>query len=109
MHILANEATSNNRGNSYLVFQDKEFIRLYRAAGGSLVKVNDYSTPVVSAGDGFTYKVVFNTKTGLMEIFRDGKLVGTYTDSAPFQSGSYISLRTNGTAADFSGISVTQK
>jgi|LSQX01.1.fsa_nt_gb hypothetical protein len=109
MHILANEATSNNRGNSYLVFQDKEFIRLYRASGGSLPKVNDYATPVVSVGDKLTYKVVFNTKTGLMQIYRDGELIGTYTDPAPFKSGSYISLRTNGTAAEFSNIKVTQE
>jgi hypothetical protein len=109
MHILADDATASNRGNSYLVFQDQNFIRLYRAAAGSLPKVGDLATPAVSAGDTFSYKVVFNTRTGLMEIFRNNELMGTYTDSAPFKSGSHISLRTNGTVAEFSQIKVTQK
>lgn len=109
MHIVADEATSANRGNSYLVFQDRDFIRLYRASAGSLPKVGDIPTPAVSAGETYDYKVVFNTRTGLMEIFRNGKLMGTYTDAAPFKSGSHISLRTNGTVAEFSGIKVTGK
>jgi hypothetical protein len=108
MHIMASEGSSVLRGASYLVFQDQTFIRIYKASG-SLVKTGDLATPVVEPGQTFTYKVVFNTKTGLMTVYRDGKEMGAYLDPSPIQSGSYISLRTNGTVAEFKDVTVTVK
>lgn len=104
MHILADSVDDPARGNSYLVFQDSDFIRLYRAGGGRLTKVMDF--PVTAkVGDKFSYKVVFNTESGEMKIYRNDQLVGEWTDALPLKSGKYVSLRSNGTAAAFSDIS----
>jgi hypothetical protein len=108
VHFLASEADSPLRGVSYLVFQDQNFIRLYKAFG-SLMKTGDLPTPPVEPGQTFTYKVVFNTETGLMTVYRDGQEMGAYLDASPIQSGGYISLRTNGSVAEFKDVSVSVK
>jgi hypothetical protein len=111
MHFLADDATMNQRGNSYCVFQDKTHIRVYKPVKSnqsSLGKIIDFPAPAM-VGDTHTYKVEINTKTGDMKFFRDGKLIGQYKDSAPYTSGKYISLRTGGTVATFKDIKVTVK
>lgn len=108
MHILSDNGTEVQRGNSYLIFQDSEFIRLYKAGFGALNKVTDF--PVgAKAGDVHTYRVDFNTTTGLMQVFRNDELVGEWMDPLPLKSGQFISVRTNGTIAAFSDIHVTVK
>ncbi len=108
MHILSDDISTVQRGNSYLIFQDSGFIRLYRAAGTSLPKAGDFPA-AVKDGDVFTYKVVFNTKTGEMKIYRNNTLVGEWVDPAPYKNGKYISLRTNGTIAAFKDVKVTNQ
>lgn len=108
LHILSDDAKEAQRGNSYLIFQDKAFIRLYKSSGGRLAKVSEF--PVVAAlGETHKYRVEFNTSSGVMKIFRDGAEVGTWTDSSPLKSGRYVSVRTNGTIAMFRDIAVTCK
>lgn len=109
MHLMASEASSAQRGISYLVFQDQNYIRIYKSSGSSLAKTGDLPTPIVEPGQTFTYRVVFNTKTGLLTVYRDGKEMGTYLDPSPIQSGSFISLRTNGSVAEFKDVIVMTK
>lgn len=106
VHIMADSATDAVRGNSYLVFQDADYIRLYKASFGSLSKVSEFPVQV-SLGEKHAYSVEFNSDTGVMKIQRNGDLIGEWTDSSPLTNGKYISLRTNGTNAVFSGVKVT--
>lgn len=107
MHIMSDDATHAQRGNSYLVFQDSDFIRIYKAAG-ALTKVADL--PVTAAvGDKHTYRVEFNTASGLMQVYRNDVLAGEWRDSLPLKSGQYISVRTNGSIAAFTDVSVESK
>lgn len=47
--------------------------------------------------------------SGKLEIWRDGVFVGNWTDPAPLQNGSYLSLRTNTTDASFDDLAVEQE
>jgi hypothetical protein len=106
MHFLGNDATNAFRGISYCVFQDKTFIRLYRTTGSALGKVGDFPTPEVSVGDVHSYKVTFDTTTGLLTIYRNGELVGSWTDKEPL-TGNVVSLRAGGSVAEFSNVRIT--
>ncbi len=106
MHFLGNDATNSFRGVSYCVFQDRTFIRLYRTTGSALGKVGDFPTPEVSVGDVHSYKVTFDTNTGVLTIYRDGELIGSWTDSDPL-TGNIVSLRAGGTVAEFSDVRIT--
>lgn len=108
LHIMADDGASDVRGNSYLVFQDAEFIRLYKAQGGRLNKVGDLPA-TAAVGETHTYRVEYNSESGRMEIYRNGERVGEWTDSAPLKDGKFISVRTNGTIAVFSNITVTSE
>ncbi|HHW09288.1 MAG TPA: hypothetical protein GXX29_04885 [Firmicutes bacterium] len=107
VHIMA-DASDPTKANSYLIFQDNGFIRLYRGTGSQLAKNGDF--PATAAdGDQFTYKVEFNTKTGAMKIYRDNQLFGEWTDPNPLTSGKYLILRTNGTIASFKEVKVSNQ
>lgn len=108
MHILCSEATSPNRGKSYLIFQDDRAVRVYKADGNSLPEVLTINLSS-KVGETHTYKVEFNTKTGLMKVFRDGKEIGQWRDLMPIKSGNFISARTNGTFATYKDVTVTMK
>ena len=108
MHIMADDGASDVRGNSYLVFQDAEFIRLYKAQAGRLNKVADLPAKA-AVGETHSYRVEYHSDSGRMEIYRNGELAGEWTDSAPLKDGKFISVRTNGTIAVFSNIAVTSE
>lgn len=106
IHFLADSGTDDNRGNSYLVFQDSEFIRVYKAGSGRLTKMIDFPA-TVAVGETHTYRVEFNTESGELTVYRNMEEIGSWTDPSPLKSGKYISLRTNGTNAVFSNVLVT--
>jgi hypothetical protein len=108
MHILCSEATSSNRGKSYLIFQDDRAVRVYKADGSSLPEVLTINQSS-KVGETYKYKVEFNTKTGVMKVFRDGKEIGQWRDLMPIKSGNFISARTNGTFATYKDVTVTMK
>lgn len=109
MHILCSEGPSTTRGTSYLVFQDKSFVRIYKTSGGKLLKNGDFPTTDLTPGETHTYKAVYSTQSGVLTVYRDGQSVGTFTDAAPIQNGEFVSLRTNGSVAEFKAIKVTSK
>lgn len=106
MHFLGNNATNSYRGVSYCVFQDNNFIRLYRTTGSALGKVGDFPTPEVRVGDVHSYKVTFDTRTGVLTIYRNGELIGSWTDPNPL-TGNVVSLRAGGSVAEFSNVRIT--
>lgn len=108
MHILCSEGPSNTRGNSYCIFQDSDFIRVYKSTPTSLPKVTEFPAKAAK-GETHTYRVEVNTKNGLLKFFRDGKELGQYRDLMSIKNGKYISLRTNYTNAIFKDIKITMK
>jgi hypothetical protein len=107
MQILCSDGKAEERGNSYLVFQDKACLRVYKSQNNVLGKAADLPC-ITEVGKTYTYRVVYTPKKGFMEFFRDGEKVGVYRDiNSPIKSGQYISLRTNGTNAIFKDVKVT--
>jgi len=108
IHILCSEGASDTRGNSYCIFQDSNFIRVYKSTPTGLSKVTEFIANAAK-GETHTYRVEVNIKNGLLKFFRDGKEVGQYKDLVPIESGRYLSLRTNYTNAIFKDIEITMK
>jgi hypothetical protein len=110
LHFLCSDYKdpNNNRGNSYLVLQDKINYKIYKTTFGNLVSIKSFPLTAKS-GDTYSFRVEFNSKTGLMKLYRDGKFIGEWQDPAPIKSGKYISLRTNCTVVTYKDLKVTAK
>ncbi|MGE5576812.1 MAG: fibronectin type III domain-containing protein, partial [Syntrophothermus sp.] len=105
MHIFASSGTGE-RGDSYLIWQNAGGIILYKSESDVLKNVASWSTPTNANGQTHQYAVHYSAKTGDLRIWVDGNFVGSYKDATPLTNGSYISLRTNSTAARFDNIKV---
>ena len=107
VHFLADSGTLGDHGNSYLLFQSSGVLKLYKSVDNVLV--GQWEMPAYAAQVGRTYrfKVIFNTATGLMQIYIDDQLVREWTDPKPIQSGDYVAFRTNHTEAGFSYLRVS--
>jgi len=108
MHIFASDCTLSQRGDSYLIWQDANFIRIYESVGNVLNDRADFPYPA-NIGEIHTYKVNYNPTTGTIVVWRDGVHVGNWTDSSPLLNGKCISLRTNSAHAHFDDIVVIDK
>lgn len=103
-HFFADSATATNRGNSYFIWfrantttgsNTLEFYKCYWDAGSNVfsqVKVID-PVPTVT-GTWYDVKVIYDRITGVIDVYRDDVLMGTYTDPTPLADGKYISFRT---------------
>lgn len=105
LHILSNDAThGGQRGDSYLIWQEGPNMKVYKSRNG--VELATLITVPVTASVGEThhYRVIADTLENLLSIYRNGELVITIEDAEMYVEGSYISARTNVTAAIFSDI-----
>ena len=109
MHIMCSESSSTNRGESYLIFQLPTKIQLYVANGSTLTKLTETTDPKwgVTTNVVYKYKVVYESSTGLINIYRNRELVLSYTLSQKYTTGSYISFRTNNGHVHFDNVIVT--
>ena len=95
-HYFCDNGSLLNRGNSYFVWfrlEDKtlEFFKVINNVFDTAQKVihNITTTP----DQFYDYKIIFDRITGKTEVYRDNKLMGTWTDPTPFSSGNAISFR----------------
>lgn len=104
LHILASDPTDYSRGVSYLIFQDGEAVRIYKAR----YDLNEMASFPVGARTGATYryKVIVDTEEGRISVWRDDVWLGEWKDPEPITSGKYISVRTNRTSVVVQGIDV---
>lgn len=102
VHILASDGTATNRGNSYLIWQDRNSIQLYKSSPD--LKTLQRWEVTTAVGESHFYRVVVDTVAKTITVYRDGQLIGEYNDPDLYTEGSFISTRTNVTAAAFSGI-----
>lgn len=105
MHIMASAPIGDNRYNSYLIWQSSAVIVIYESINNTLSTRASFSK-AASNGKTYEYEVTYNPGTGKIIIWRDGKYIGSWTDSTPLTSGYYISLRTNASHVHFDDVIV---
>jgi len=93
-HILVDDPTQTQRGNSYLIWlrYDQQDVQIYETISNTLY--TRLTVPFsLSVGTDYLVEVVYNS--GWIGVWINGAWVGEWTDSTPLTAGGYISLRTN--------------
>jgi hypothetical protein len=94
LHIMCDNASLTNRGNSYFVWfrVDQSVCEFYKVTND--VFSLEYSVPMtVNAGQWYDWKVVYDRITGKLDVYQDNAFIGSWTDSSPISSGNAISFR----------------
>ena len=95
-HFFCDQPDSSNRNNSYFVWfrADKSEMDIYKVVN------NVFTTPVytvsatINANQAYNYIIIYDRISGLMRVYQNNVLIGSWTDSSPLSSGGYISFRT---------------
>ncbi|MBW1298070.1 N-acetylmuramoyl-L-alanine amidase [Aquimarina litoralis] len=106
IHIMADDATQTQRGNSYLIWFSGEDnkVRIYETVNNVL---NFRAIGNVSQDNKWAnYKITYSPGFGVIEIFKNNKSILRWTDTSPIKNGSSISLRTNKTMVEFDDLKV---
>lgn len=107
IHFFADDATSDCRGNSYFVYfriaQNKA--QIYKVENDQYYLKTDDDC-VLDADVEYDFKIMYNPANGLIEAYVDDQLVSSWTDSSPYTSGQYLSLRTGSCVATYDDIRV---
>jgi|GEM_PF-5208235 len=93
-------------GYSYLFLQRRGGIAFFKYVDGNSSPVHNenFGGHLAEVGGTHHYRVVIYLQSGLIEIYRDGTFVGSWTDPSPITSGDYVAARTTRLEAVFSGI-----
>jgi hypothetical protein len=104
VHIMADDSILNNRGNSYLIWQNNSFIRLYKFVNNSTYSYTDFTGLSAQNGSTYLYEVLYDPATGRFDLWRNKTYLGNWTDGSKLTTGAYLSLRTNCSHAHFDDI-----
>ncbi len=106
-HILADDPTQSNRGNSYLIWlrYDNQDLQIYETTGNTLQ--TRLTVPLIlSPNTDYLVEVLYDN--GYIAIRVDGTLKAEWTDTTPLTSGGYVSLRTNQATLEIDFVQVWQ-
>ncbi|HXC05180.1 MAG TPA: N-acetylmuramoyl-L-alanine amidase, partial [Bacteroidia bacterium] len=94
LHIFCDSAADVNRGHSYFVWfrVDQSKLEFYKTAAGAFSLIGS-ATMTTNAGQWYDWKIVYDRTTGLLEVFQNNVLIGSYTDPSPIANGTGISFR----------------
>ncbi|XOV77670.1 MAG: RHS repeat-associated core domain-containing protein [Aestuariibacter sp.] len=95
----------NTNNNSYLLWQTPTQLKLLRYKNNQLQGQKITYGVTANTNQKYAYRVSFDE--GVINVWRDGELVLTWTDPSPKVSGSYIGLRTNNSKVVFDNVRVT--
>ena len=107
LYIMADVPTMTQRNNAYMIYfrVDQNTCQIYQSKNNSIdLETSDACT--VDANVWFDAKVIYNTKTGEIDVFKDNVLVSKWVDSAPLTKGNYISLRTGNANVSYDDMKV---
>jgi spore germination protein YaaH/PKD repeat protein len=96
-HFACDSATLTNRGNSYFIYirPGSSQLEFYRVANNTFTQTSVVTGVVTNLNQYYHYKIVHNRISGLIEVFRDDVLLGSWTDPTPLATPSkYFSFRT---------------
>ncbi|WP_299245791.1 N-acetylmuramoyl-L-alanine amidase [uncultured Aquimarina sp.] len=106
IHIMSDDVTQSQRGNSYLIWFSGEDnkVRIYETVNNQL---NLRAIEDVTLDNNWAnYKITYSPAFGVLEIFRNNNSLLRWTDTSPIKNGSSISLRTNKTSVEFDDLKV---
>ncbi|MCX7606434.1 MAG: glycosyl hydrolase family 18 protein, partial [Bacteroidia bacterium] len=109
LHIFVSDPSQSQRGDSYLLWfrLDNQRIEIYRITGNVLPPSPQYQQPYpFSANTWYDIKATYHPTTGLLRIWIDNVLVGSWTDPTPLRGGGYLSLRTGNARVDYDEVRV---
>jgi hypothetical protein len=106
LHFMATDGEADNRGDSYLVFQDNIELQLYKCVSGGIMAVQRIPGFGAVVGKSYVVRIEYTTKTGNVKIFLDNELVIDWKDVEPLVDGSVISFRTNTTEASYDYVKI---
>ncbi|WP_299184645.1 N-acetylmuramoyl-L-alanine amidase [uncultured Aquimarina sp.] len=106
LHIMADDVTQSQRGNSYLIWFSGEDnkVRIYETVNNQLNFRAISDVPLDNQWA--NYKITYSPAFGVLEIFRNNTSLLRWTDTTPIKNGSSISLRTNKTNMEFDDLKV---
>lgn len=94
-HFFCDDASQTNRGNSYFVWfrADQSQLQIYKVVNNAFGSAA-YSVPVtITPGTWYNYAVAYDRISGKMDVYVNNALIGSWTDSAPYSTGNFISFR----------------
>ncbi|MCS7161735.1 MAG: glycosyl hydrolase family 18 protein [Bacteroidia bacterium] len=93
-HILADNSTQANRGNSYLIWlrYDQQDLQIYETVADVL---HTRQTVPLTLNPDTDYLVEVLYDEGYLAVWVNGRFVAQWTDPTPLTGGGYLSLRTN--------------
>ncbi len=106
-HILADDPSQAQRGNSYLIWlrYDNQDLQIYETINNAL---NTRLTIPVPLSPNTDYLVEVLYDNGRIAVWIDGVLRAEWVDDTPLTGGGYVSLRTNQAAIEVDFVEVWQ-
>lgn len=95
LFFMSDNPTFSQRNNAYMIYfrVDDDRCQIYKSSGNSIgLETSDFCK--VDPDVWFDAKVIFNTNTGEMRVYKDDQLVSSWIDAQPLTSGNSLSLRT---------------
>jgi spore germination protein YaaH len=107
IHFFCSDPTQTNRDSSYMVYLrvDSDLSQVYKSINNTMTLVSDDITEV-NADQWYDIKIIFNTITGEISVYKDNLLVSSWIDADPFTSGNSISLRSGNCQVEYDDFKV---
>ncbi len=95
LHFACDNPTLPNRNNSYFVWfrLDDQKVEIYKTVNDVIGTPKVSITHTFSAGQWYDVKVIFDRITGKISVYWNNNVIATWTDTSPYQNGSYVSFR----------------
>lgn len=93
-HFFCDDGNLTNRGNSYFVWfrVDNAKLQFYKVVN-DVFSLESEVAFTFNAAQWYDYKVIYDRTTGKTDVYVDNVKIGTWTDTSPYSTGSYISFR----------------
>ena len=107
LYIMVDNPTASQRNNAYMIYfrVDDNTCQIYKAENNSInLETSDNCT--VDANKWFDAKVIYNTETGELDVYKDNILASSWIDVTPLTSGNSISLRTGNANVSYDDIKI---
>jgi N-acetyl-anhydromuramyl-L-alanine amidase AmpD len=94
-HFFCDKPDSSNRNNSYFVWLrvDNSEMQIYKVTNNVYGSPVYTSTVTINANQSYDYKIIYDRISGLIRVYQNNNLIGSWTDSNPLSNGGYISFR----------------
>ncbi|MEW5986618.1 MAG: RHS repeat-associated core domain-containing protein [Chloroflexota bacterium] len=107
LFFFASSASQSNHGNAYLVYQSPTAVEIHESVNDTLYLRASTSLGFAS-GASHSYRATYNPATGVIQVWRDGQAVLSWTSpSEPLSSGSFVAWRTTNGLVKFDNLRIT--